>query len=78
MVTAIIANSKAYSGIAWFFIGLVLGIFGLILIACLPSHKNDVTPAGYSPKDETKRCPECAEEILKAAKVCKHCGHRLA
>ncbi|MGA8364511.1 MAG: zinc ribbon domain-containing protein [Solirubrobacteraceae bacterium] len=25
----------------------------------------------------TTRCPECAETILAAARVCKHCGHRL-
>ena len=76
--TPVIAHAKGYSWIAWLFIGLVLGVFGFILIVCLPSDKKDAAPAGYSPKDETKRCPECAEEILKAAKVCKHCSHRLA
>jgi ribosomal protein L37AE/L43A len=31
------------------------------------------------PKDETtKRCPDCAETVLAAAKVCKHCGYRFA
>lgn len=24
-----------------------------------------------------RRCPECAEVVQEAAKVCKHCGHRL-
>jgi hypothetical protein len=23
-----------------------------------------------------KRCPDCAEEVLREARVCKHCGHR--
>jgi hypothetical protein len=27
--------------------------------------------------EHTTRCPECAEMILAAARVCKHCGHRL-
>jgi hypothetical protein len=27
--------------------------------------------------EPTTRCPECAETILAAARVCKHCGHRL-
>lgn len=27
--------------------------------------------------EATTRCPECAETILAAAHVCKHCGHRL-
>jgi hypothetical protein len=26
----------------------------------------------------TKNCPECAETVLAAARVCKHCGHRFA
>jgi len=29
------------------------------------------------PSEETRRCPECAETILTAARVCKHCGARL-
>lgn len=31
-----------------------------------------------SPVAETQRCPECAETILAAARVCKHCGAHLA
>jgi DNA-directed RNA polymerase subunit RPC12/RpoP len=27
--------------------------------------------------EPTIRCPDCAETILAAAHVCKHCGHRL-
>lgn len=26
----------------------------------------------------TKKCPDCAETVLAAAKVCKHCGYRFA
>jgi hypothetical protein len=25
-----------------------------------------------------KRCPQCAEGVLSAANVCRHCGHRFA
>jgi hypothetical protein len=42
-------------------------------LAMLSSRKV-VTP---EPVEETKRCPECAETILAAARVCKHCGYRL-
>jgi hypothetical protein len=28
-------------------------------------------------EEPTKRCPDCAETILAAARVCKHCGARL-
>ena len=26
--------------------------------------------------DSTKQCPDCAETVLKEARVCKHCGYR--
>ena len=29
-----------------------------------------------APKDERIPCPECAEMIMKDAKVCRFCGHR--
>lgn len=29
------------------------------------------------PGEETQRCPDCAETILTAARVCKHCGAHL-
>lgn len=38
VVTAIIASNKGKSGVAWFFLGCVLGVFGIILIAVLPSE----------------------------------------
>lgn len=29
-----------------------------------------------APQAATKRCPDCAEEVLAAARVCKHCRYR--
>jgi hypothetical protein len=31
-----------------------------------------------STAEPTKRCPACAEEILAAARKCKHCGEQLS
>jgi ribosomal protein L37AE/L43A len=37
------------------------------------------SPLAIEERDEaTMRCPECAETVLAAAHVCKHCGHRFA
>jgi len=33
-------------------------------------------PALAPSEEETRRCPDCAETILAAAHVCKHCGYR--
>jgi energy-coupling factor transporter transmembrane protein EcfT len=35
-----IAGAKGYSRLSWLFIGFVLGILGLIIIACFPSRES--------------------------------------
>ena len=43
----------------------------------MASVATDVGLAGSPYGDEqTKICPDCAETILAAARVCKHCGYR--
>ncbi|PZU23807.1 MAG: hypothetical protein DI589_05930 [Shinella sp.] len=83
IVTAIIAANKGRSGIGWLIIGFILGIFGIILIACMPSLKPQTVTlisADTSPTlvAASKKCPDCAEIILVDAKVCKHCGFRFS
>jgi len=48
-------------------LGIVVGL--TVLFVCL------FVPASQDP-DKMKKCPECAEAVLKDAKVCKHCGNR--
>jgi hypothetical protein len=33
----VIAESKNRSGIGWFFVGLGLGIFAILMVACMPA-----------------------------------------
>ncbi|MBY5363542.1 hypothetical protein HFO97_27050 [Rhizobium leguminosarum] len=80
VITGIIASSKGRTGGGWFLIGCLLGIFGLILIACLPSlqHQsgNSVQSQLVADYRPTKSCPDCGETVLQVANVCKHCGLR--
>lgn len=48
-------------------------VIGWIIVAVWASSKaRDDPPA---PSEQTHRkCPDCAELILKEARVCKHCG----
>jgi hypothetical protein len=89
VVTAIIASSKGRSGLGWFLIGAVLGIFGIVLIACLPAlpgYGGDPATTlrnvaiGTSNKQAPamramKLCPDCAEEVKADARVCRFCRH---
>ena len=82
LVTVIIAVSKGRSFFGWLLIGLILGIFGLILAAVLPSLKGTIEyeePPGFlssTRRAKMKKCPDCAEQIRADARVCKHCGYR--
>jgi hypothetical protein len=77
--TTIAASNKNRSTVGWFFLGLLLGPFGLLFILLLPAIQK---PAGnylqpvtaLDPPPDTKICPTCAEEIKLAALKCKHCG----
>jgi hypothetical protein len=42
-------------------------------------HPREVRTLGFrigEPDEATKVCPECAETVKAAAKVCRFCGHR--
>jgi hypothetical protein len=70
LVAMIIASSKERDGCGWFLLGCLFGPFSLV-VAALPPLKKD--PNAPDPATHGK-CPECAEVVLKEARVCKHCG----
>lgn len=63
---AAIASSKGRSVFGWLIGGFLLGPIGLLIVGLM----------GRPAPDESilRKCPHCAEQILKEAKVCKHCG----
>lgn len=57
---------RGYSFWVFLALGLIVG-WPTMLIAALV----------LDARGPTRRCPECAEMVRAAARVCKHCGHRL-
>lgn len=53
--------------------GGLKGMFGTVRGGKVQPHDVGLTP---SPLSHVK-CPDCAELVLKEARVCKHCGCRL-
>lgn len=63
IVVGVIAGSRNRNGFGWFILALVISplIAGILVLALGSSGK---------------ACPQCAEKVQPAAKVCKHCGHQ--
>jgi hypothetical protein len=66
-IGAAAAQKKGFSvggGVAG---GLLLGPFAVLMFGV----------SGVSQSNERRKCPACAEWVLRAATVCKHCGRDL-
>lgn len=88
VVTPIVAASKGRNWAGWLVLGILLPIIALLLVALMPSLKEQVVkvegvaapPPGDAGRDapsvdaQRRPCPHCAEPIMKAALKCRFCG----
>lgn len=80
IVAGIVAGARGRSGMGYFLLSMVLSpLVGLILAIALPSRQLTVQYPGPGDVAAGARvpCPQCAEPIMAAAKVCRFCGFKL-
>lgn len=76
-----IAVAKGRSGIGYFLISIFLTpLVGLILVIALPRREASIKHPGPGDIAAGARvpCPQCAEQIVATAKLCRFCGHQMA
>jgi len=76
-ICAIIAGSKNRSALGWAVLGAIFGVFALLVVACLGKLPEEGSAAAMAleASEPMKVCPQCAETVKAAAKVCRYCGH---
>lgn len=71
------AYNKGRSQVLYIVIGLVLSPIVALLMISFSQPNPTALQEREIKKGILKRCPSCAEAILKAATVCKHCGRQV-
>jgi Uncharacterised protein family UPF0547 len=79
VVGAIVASNRGRSGAGWFFLCLLLTPLMILALLALPTRKPPLPQPVHLIEDwddaDNKTCPQCAETVRAAAKICRFCRY---
>lgn len=92
IVVGVAANSRGRNPVGWTLLAILISplLAGLLVLALGGERKpHNGGSTFYDPKVGyrtppppsmmgKKKCPDCAEEVLADARICKHCRHQFS
>jgi hypothetical protein len=73
MIAGMVASAKGRNSLGWFLLCFFLTPLFLIVLLVLP--KIEPSPGKIAIEEATKACPQCAERVKAAAKICHFCRY---
>jgi ribosomal protein L37AE/L43A len=70
-----IYQSKGRPGSSGFLLGFLFGPLGVLIAAVLSADTRHLEEVELR-QGSRKKCPDCAESVMKEARKCKHCGYQ--
>jgi hypothetical protein len=78
VTAAVIAAAYGRDFFLWLTLGLLCGVFALVLVIALPKPAATAAIPSAAGGAGDKQCPKCSGWTIEWARKCKHCGHQFA
>jgi hypothetical protein len=76
-IAAVVASGKGRSPIGWFFLGFLLGLIGIVIVAVLPNLKEEERRRAHDAAERRRLREQLHQERLKTEALRRHATARL-